>query len=68
LQQSNNYKIIIFYIHEEIYMTDGARNREGWLGASMVFSLVPGSSLVLRWMMLEKVLGVGALRRLAILG
>jgi hypothetical protein len=34
----------------------------------MVFSLDPGSSLALRWMMLEKVLRVGASRRLAILG
>jgi hypothetical protein len=49
-------------------MTSGAYNREGRLGAFMVFSLDPGSSLALRWMMLEKVLRVGASRRLVILG
>jgi hypothetical protein len=49
-------------------MTSGVQNSEGRLGASMVFSLVLGNSLALRWMILEKVLGVGALRRLAILG
>jgi hypothetical protein len=49
-------------------VTSGAHNREGRLGASMVFSLVAGNSLALRWMMLEKVLGVDTSRRLAILG
>jgi hypothetical protein len=49
-------------------MINGVQNREGRLGASMVFSLVPKSSLALRWMMLEKVFGISFLRRLAILG
>jgi hypothetical protein len=39
-------------------MINRAQNREGRLGASMVFLLVPRSSLALRWMMLKKVLGI----------
>jgi hypothetical protein len=49
-------------------MTGGAQNREDQLGPFMMFSLVLGSSLALRWITLEKVLGVGTSRRLAILG
>jgi hypothetical protein len=49
-------------------MTSGAQTREGWFGG--FYGVLVGSRefLELRQMMLERVLGVGALRRLAILG
>jgi hypothetical protein len=48
-------------------MTIGANNKEGMLGSFHGVLIGSRELLVLRWMMLEKVLGVGALRSLAIL-
>jgi hypothetical protein len=49
-------------------MASGAQNIEGRLGGFHGVLVVSKELLALRWMMLEKVLGVSALRRLAILG
>jgi hypothetical protein len=49
-------------------MTSGAKTREGRFGGFHGVLVDSREFLALRWMMLEKVLGVSALRRLAILG
>jgi hypothetical protein len=49
-------------------MTSGALTREGWFGGFHVVLIGYREFLALRRMMLEMVLGVGALRILVILG